>query len=122
MHTTSSVVSENAFEGIQAQSSTGGMNRMLELDLTQIKNQSYDLKPGKVYKDDDRYLAEMMQPTCSGQFVNCSYTLSVEAQYDVTCSEIPRVTIPLTITPAPVPSFGQVQAPTGWAPVVYDTY
>ena len=79
MYTSQSVVAEKVFPGVDALSNTGGMTQMLDLDLTQIKNQSYDLKPGKVYKDDDRYFAEMMQPTVTGQYVTCRYTLSVEA-------------------------------------------
>ena len=61
-------------------------------------------------------------PTATGNQVKLFYELRVQATYDSCCAEVPNCTIPLVITPPPMPSYGQVQAPAGWAPQMMNAY
>jgi len=110
------------YDGLAANSNTGGMNRFLELSLAGIRQQARPFDDVKPLSADDLYLAERMQPSSHGNAVKLWYTLTVFCNYGTCCAEEPHCTIPLTITPPPLPSFGQVQAPAGWSPTVFNTF
>lgn len=76
----------------------------------------YEYEPGKHFAADDQFIAKQMQPTCTGKKVDLSYRLTIQAQYGSICADLPHCTIPLVITPPPLPSFGTIQPPAGWAP------
>jgi len=106
------------YDGIGANQSTNGLERYLELTLSNFENRVYEYEPGKAFAADDEFIAKQMQPTCSGKKVDLSYRLTVQAQYGSICADLPHCTIPLVITPPPLPSFGTVQPPAGWAPQI----
>ena len=102
------VLEQKDYDGLGAGQSTGGLNRFLELSLANLKNQVYDIE-NKVLSSDDRFMAEQMQPTSSGVLVKLYYTLTVFSNHVSTCAgSLPHCTIPLLITPPPLPSFGIV--------------
>ena len=116
------VLSAKDYDGLAANASTGGLNRYLELGLADIRQQPRGFDDGKPLDADDLFLAERLQPTATGTAVKLRYTLTVRCNYGVCCAEEPHCTIPLTITPPPLPSYGQIQAPSGWAPTVYSNF
>jgi sporulation-control protein spo0M len=116
------VLENKQFDGLGANQSTGGMNRYLELSLSGIKQQARPFDDQKALDKDELYLAERIQPTAKGHTVKLHYTLAVTCDYGSVCAEQPNCTIPLCITPPPLPSYGQVQAPSGWAPVEFNTF
>ena len=116
------IISQKQFDGLGPNQSTGGLNRYLELNLATIKQQPRSFEDHKSLDKDDLYLAERIQPTSKGAIVKLHYTLTVNCDYGTCCAEEPHCTIPLTITPPPLPSFGQVEAPPGWAPVMFNTF
>lgn len=116
------VLEEKKFDGLGANQSTGGLNRYLELSLRDIKQQPRSFDDQKSLDKDDLYLAEKIQPTASGSIVKLSYTLGIYPDYGTCCAQDPSCVIPLVITPPPLPSFGQVEAPPGWSPTVFHTF
>ena len=103
------------FEGIGANEKTDGLNRFLELSTAGLRNEVRDKKKKEILPEDRNY-GEMMQPTANGHIVKFYYELSVTSRYDVCCANTPKVKIPLTIYPPPLPFFGQFQAPPNWNP------
>ncbi|CAI2364882.1 unnamed protein product [Moneuplotes crassus] len=116
------VLESKEYDGLAANSNTGGMTRYLELSLAGIRQQARPFDDVKPLSADDLYLAERMQPSSHGNAVKLWYTLTVFCNYGTCCAQEPHCTIPLTITPPPLPSFGQVQAPAGWSPTVFNTF
>ena len=116
------VLEQKNYDGLGANQSTGGMNRYLELDLSGIKQQAKSFEDGKILRGDDLYLAERLQPTSTGSIIKLYYQLTVFANYGSCCAEEPHWTIPLTITPPPLPSYGIVSAPPQWAPTMYSCF
>lgn len=116
------VLEEKRYDGLGAGQATGGMNRFLELSLANIRQKPRPFDDGKPLNSDYLYLAERLQPTSKGNTVKLWYTLTVFCNYGTCCAEEPHCTIPLCITPPPLPSFGKVEAPPGWSPVVYNTF
>lgn len=122
VYTNTHLLEQKNYDGLGANQATGGLNRYLELNLSNIKQMPKSFDDNKPLSKDDLYLAERIQPTASGSIVKLHYTLTVFANYGSVCAEEPHCTIPLTITPPPLPGFGQIQAPPGWAPVVFSTF
>ena len=70
---------------------------------------------------DERRLAEFIQPTTSGRWLNIQYQLEIKQDFEGICwSENPHWTLPLFLQPPFLPSYGRVQEPQGWSPVIYD--
>jgi len=116
------ILEQKDFDGLAANQSTGGLNRYLELNLASIKQQARSFTDGKSIGKDDLFLAEQLQPTARGAIVKLHYTLTVQCNYGTCCAEQPHCTIPLCITPPPLPSYGQIEAPSGWNPTVFQTF
>jgi hypothetical protein len=122
LYTDQRVVEQRDYDGLEANQSTNGLNRYLELSLATAKNKARSFDPNKPLKEEDRFLAEGLQPSCTGSIIKLWYTLTVFANYGTCCAEEPHCTIPLTISPPPLPNYGIVEAPPGWNPVVYNTF
>jgi hypothetical protein len=116
------VLEHKRFDGLAANQSTGGMNRFLELSLANIRQQARPFDDDKKLNKDDLFLAEKIQPSSHGKFVKLWYTLTVNCNYGSICAEEPHCTIPLCITPPPLPNFGRVDAPAGWSPVLFNNF
>jgi hypothetical protein len=98
------------------------MNRFLELNLSKIKQQARPFDSEKLLSKNDLYFAERIQPSAHGKNVKLWYTLTVICNYGSICSEDPHCTIPLCITPPLMPNFGNVVAPAGWSPVMFNNF
>ena len=121
-YTNKLVLEQKEYDGLAANTATGGMNRFLELSLANIRQQARPFDDVKPLSADELYLAERIQPTSQGNSVKLWYTLTVFCNYGTCCAEEPHCTIPLCITPAPLPNFGAIEAPPGWSPTVYNTF
>jgi hypothetical protein len=66
------------------------MNRYLELDLSNIKQQAKSFEDGKILAGDNLYLAQKLQPTATGSIVKLYYQLTVFANYGTCCAEEPH--------------------------------
>lgn len=122
IYTENRLLESKRFDGLGANQATGGMNRYLELSLAGIRQQARPFDDNKSLDKDDLFLAERIQPTAKGTIVKLHYTLTIHCNYGSVCAEEPHCTIPLTITPPPLPSFGVVQAPAGWNPTVFGCF
>ena len=98
-------------------------NQPLQINLSESK-QSYqnhmydDIKP---LNGDDMKLAEFIQPTTNGRWVNIQYELEISQDYEGTCwIESPTWSLLMFLQPPQLPSYGMVVAPSGWNPTVYD--
>jgi hypothetical protein len=76
-----------------------------------------DMKP---LDDDGLKLAEFIQPTTNGKWVNIQYELEILQDYEgVCCSDSPRCTLRMFLQPPYLPNYGLVSAPAGWNPTIY---
>ena len=61
---------QNKYDGVEARKETGGLTRFLQLDLSMIKSKIHDADGMNA---DDVFIANQIQPTTNGQFLNVSY-------------------------------------------------
>jgi len=116
------IVCSRSYPGVEAHHNTGVTPRFLELLLKDLKpSKIKPRKNQKAYLEEDMELASQMQPTTKGSKIDCSYFLTIELQYEgcICCSAPPIATLILNIIPQALTSWGQVQAPQDWNPIVY---
>ena len=70
---------------------------------------------------DERRLAEFIQPTTNGRWLNIQYQLEIKLEFEgVYWSDSPHLKLPLFLQPPFLPSYGSVSAPHDWNPIIYD--
>lgn len=108
------------YPGIGRNERTDGMNRAMELDLSEYKHKVDSSWFGEDSKD-EQYLGEMLQPNVNGRLVQITYSLRVAPDYSTCCvCSPPETSIPLFISPPQLPSYQPLQAPPNWNPQVFD--
>ena len=117
----SQIILEKEFEGIEKGEKTDGMERLLELPLSEYSAEIEEGKYSWKLYNDDMILAAKLQPTSIGKLIQITYTLRIVLDYDTTCScSTPNTEIGLFISPPRLPSYQELEAPSDWDPQVYD--
>ena len=96
-------------------------NKELQINLAESK-QTYQRYDGEKKLDQDEIqLAEFIQPTTSGRWLNIQYQLEIKQKFEGTCcSDNPHCSLAMFLQPPYLPSYGQMAAPNDWDPVIYD--
>jgi len=114
------VVSFIQFPGIGRKMSTNKNPRILEINLKDIVNGLETKKPDQI-KPEDYAFAQKLQPSTKGKMVECRYVLEVIPTYNSwgLRAPTPSVKLPLTILPLGLSTWGQIEVPLEWKPVLF---
>jgi len=116
------VLLEQNYPGLKKGEKTNKKNKFMELDLRKYRSKEEATSFPSLYEEnDDRYLAEGIQPTVTGTHVKITYSLRILPEYGSCCvCSPPSTCISLFISPPQLPSYQKIQAPQNWDPQVFD--
>lgn len=105
------------YPGLPAHSKTGGFNKQMDLDLSQIHNNQ---DRSWIQMDQDASaMAEHIQPSVHGHLVQITYSLKVTCDHGTCCANQVESVVPLFIHPSVLKFQPQIEAPANWNPEVY---
>ena len=108
------------YDGIGPMENTRGLNRILTIDLSLLKNQIKEKKSD--LSADEKFSLENLQPTTNGKYSSIYYTFILESNFSGPCQSAPQVIIPIIVVPTPLPSFNDIKEPSDWQPQRFGSF